>query len=564
MGQNGREDGVDTRRKRTPVFRATSPLSRGQLKSKGHGKLSIHYFADLEKIETVFRISTSVNQLSLCGAVAEMCEEYESFHDRTGNPLWEGSRVPHSCWVWSRQKYLWKVMTVLTKIFYCRNTENELKSYHNKTNWANFVRMQDSWMLLKSDSIAWRKILQNSHNSQMQWPVVSTIRGNTKIGPVLEVATCCLHGKYGVEIRIMSMNKDISHSWVRISHGSNKLVTNLNNNEQETSEMQFEDNALKSDARALASRSKAKAKPQKRDSAGSSTRTIPIGETTRLFAHRLFSVEGTELINLLRHGGLPREKWWSNWTLENQRQSPRTFLVLSSLVWRRVEEKHGKRRKQEKIPVLFWFIRSNLVPPSSSMPFRTQSHWSYFTRQGCYSERFLRVHLSCRMCNQLHFSSSIRDWYLEVKIWATDRQYSFCLWIPWTKTIRILTRSTWKHRVMHNTCIKHGRNIRTRYIGPTSTLLRRKDWSSIRHDRTPSFFTKRSQLIAFRKLLGWKLEKSCFRESICVTLATSKDFLETWLDERTGFRSCSTTRGRSCSTIQKFPIKPTKSKPRSG
>ena len=34
------------------------------------------------------------------------------------------------------------------------------------------------------------------------------IRGNTKIGPVLEVATCCLHGKYGVEIRIMSMNED--------------------------------------------------------------------------------------------------------------------------------------------------------------------------------------------------------------------------------------------------------------------------------------------------------------------------------------------------------------------
>ena len=44
------------------------------------------------------------------------------------------------------------------------------------------------------------------------------IRGNTKIGPVLEVATCCLQGKYGVEIRIKSMNKDNTHSWVRISH----------------------------------------------------------------------------------------------------------------------------------------------------------------------------------------------------------------------------------------------------------------------------------------------------------------------------------------------------------
>ena len=64
-----------------PVFRATSPLSRGQLKSKGHGKVSIHYCADLETITTVFRTIISVNHLSLYGAVAEMCEEYESFHD---------------------------------------------------------------------------------------------------------------------------------------------------------------------------------------------------------------------------------------------------------------------------------------------------------------------------------------------------------------------------------------------------------------------------------------------------------------------------------------------------
>ena len=34
------------------------------------------------------------------------------------------------------------------------------------------------------------------------------IQGNTKIGPVLEVATSYLHGKHGVEIRIMPMNKD--------------------------------------------------------------------------------------------------------------------------------------------------------------------------------------------------------------------------------------------------------------------------------------------------------------------------------------------------------------------
>ena len=69
-----------------PTFRATTPSSGGQLKSKGHGKLSIHFAAEEFTIETIFRIIVSANQLSLYDAVAEMCEEYESLHDRSGRP----------------------------------------------------------------------------------------------------------------------------------------------------------------------------------------------------------------------------------------------------------------------------------------------------------------------------------------------------------------------------------------------------------------------------------------------------------------------------------------------
>ena len=69
-----------------PIFRATTPLSRCKLKSKGHGKLSIHFAADQETIETIFRIIVFANQLSLFGAVAEMCEEYEKLHDRSRRP----------------------------------------------------------------------------------------------------------------------------------------------------------------------------------------------------------------------------------------------------------------------------------------------------------------------------------------------------------------------------------------------------------------------------------------------------------------------------------------------
>ena len=110
----------------------------------------------------------------------------------------------------------------------------------------------------------------------------------------------------------MSLNKDNSHSWVRISHGLNKLVTNLNNNEQETPEMRFEEYALKLDASDFACRSTAKAKPQRREPAGSTTRTIPIGKRTWTDVEpREYSISDYEvskkLFRPLRHGSPPRE-----------------------------------------------------------------------------------------------------------------------------------------------------------------------------------------------------------------------------------------------------------------
>ena len=69
-----------------PIFRATNPLSRGILKSKGHGNLSIHFAADEHTIETFFRIILSVNQLSIYGTVLNICEEFEIHQDRSGEP----------------------------------------------------------------------------------------------------------------------------------------------------------------------------------------------------------------------------------------------------------------------------------------------------------------------------------------------------------------------------------------------------------------------------------------------------------------------------------------------
>ena len=77
-----------------PVFRATSPLSRGTLKSRGGGQLSIHFCADGDTIETVFRTIISVNQLSIYGAVSDLCEEYKACHVRAGRPVLAGQSDP--------------------------------------------------------------------------------------------------------------------------------------------------------------------------------------------------------------------------------------------------------------------------------------------------------------------------------------------------------------------------------------------------------------------------------------------------------------------------------------
>ena len=91
---------------------------------------------------------------------------------------------------------------------------------------------------------------------------------------MLEVTISYLQGKYGVEFRIEFVNKDNSHSWVRISHGSNKFVMNLNNNDTEIPEDQLEEYALQLNAKDFECRSKAKAKPQRREIGGSTTSTI--------------------------------------------------------------------------------------------------------------------------------------------------------------------------------------------------------------------------------------------------------------------------------------------------
>ena len=131
------------------------------------------------------------------------------------------------------------------------------------------------------------------------------IQGNTRIGPVLKVTTSYLYGKHGIEIRIWSLSEDNSHSWVRISHGSNKFVIDSNYNNAEVRADLPEEQASQSSANFCAARSKAKAKLQKREPVELPS-TIPMNKESGLTLNQknllsLRTRSRRKSINLLRH-----------------------------------------------------------------------------------------------------------------------------------------------------------------------------------------------------------------------------------------------------------------------
>ena len=130
------------------------------------------------------------------------------------------------------------------------------------------------------------------------------IQGNMIIGPVLEVTTSFQHFKYGIEIRIWSVNQDNSQSWVRISYGTIKYVTDSIEDNTENPADPQEEESLQTSSSVVAARSKAKAKPQPRDSTGITT--IPIHERRWIdiepSKQDLVSYDlSKKVINLLRH-----------------------------------------------------------------------------------------------------------------------------------------------------------------------------------------------------------------------------------------------------------------------
>ena len=297
-----------------PIFRSTTPLSRGKLKSKGKGKVSIHFSAEPDTIDTIYRIVLSVNQLSIYGAVAAICDEYEGHQDSTVQPvILVGQSIvlgeikaevpahdeePREAQI-VLQQYVQQVESL--------SPENRLSKFCKEAGFMRvvevgqyFVTRNASEFLLRSVACREYTLLRDDPASEAKgW-----IQGNTRIGPILEVTTSFQHFKFGVEVRIKSVNKDNSHSWVRISYGTVRYVNDYVKYDTENPADPQEEEDVPTSSGVVAARSKAKAKPQPRESTGATT--IPLSE--RIWIDIEPSKQDLEsynlskkVINLLRH-----------------------------------------------------------------------------------------------------------------------------------------------------------------------------------------------------------------------------------------------------------------------
>ena len=197
-----------------PTFRATTPLSRGILKSKGHGKLSKHFTADYPTIETVLRIIISANQLSIYGAVATICEEFETHQDGSwefdvlmGQSIVLGeikAEIPLQNENSSNHQILWQQYEERIESL---SPESKVSRFFMEAGFVRVVEVGQYFMTKDTgDFRQFRSVACREYTLHRDDPALQPkgwIQGNMRIGLVLEVTNMGLKFESGLWVKII-------------------------------------------------------------------------------------------------------------------------------------------------------------------------------------------------------------------------------------------------------------------------------------------------------------------------------------------------------------------------
>ena len=199
-----------------PIFRATTPLSRGQLKSKGKGKVT-SVLIQIQLIQFIALFSLSISSVST-GQWQLFAMNMKATQITRGNPLLlEGQSIvlgSVKAEAPAREE-LEDSKIILQKYFQqvkSLSPENRLSKFCKEARFMSVVEV-GQYFVTRNASEFLHTVACREYTLPRDDPASEPkglIRGNTRIGPILEVTTSFQHFKFGVEVRIQSVNEDNS------------------------------------------------------------------------------------------------------------------------------------------------------------------------------------------------------------------------------------------------------------------------------------------------------------------------------------------------------------------
>ena len=215
-----------------PIFRCTSALEKGQKRSKGWGKTTVHFTACEEKVQLLLKMVMSVNQLSLYGAIADMIQELPE-DQRAPGRLVALDQIEEEIVTQlliaevqaneERQGYL--CARLRAKIWKTTRRPEAIKIVFRSM--FGFGR---SWTIILCSSVTeWSEesIFMPRIHITSRWKRKLCKRVDRKrctIRPCLGQKVCKTHGRHSVEVKVPSFFEDRTSFWMRIESGVEKCV----------------------------------------------------------------------------------------------------------------------------------------------------------------------------------------------------------------------------------------------------------------------------------------------------------------------------------------------------
>ena len=182
-------------------------------------------------IELLLRMVISANQLSVFGAIGDLCNELSEDPGASETPeapdhveTMEIQTGPSDAETQTNAQQRWNLV--------CKNTRENSNTCQKTRNYPHNVLMM-GLKLVESGQHFYT--LETEEGQQMQHTrclemrrrliVRGWIRKNTRIGPVLNTKVCHHEEQYTIEVLVKSLFQDRTASWARIVNGVDKYVT---------------------------------------------------------------------------------------------------------------------------------------------------------------------------------------------------------------------------------------------------------------------------------------------------------------------------------------------------